>query len=68
MTLWEIFAYGEIPYKSMSNKETIDAIFNGYRMPCPNNCPESVYNLMLNCWQEESARPTFKVKLSAQLS
>lgn len=34
---------------------------NGYRMPCPKNCPEPIYQEMLNCWDRNpDKRPTFE--------
>ena len=32
----------------------------GYRLPAPMECPEAVYQLMLDCWQKErNHRPSF---------
>lgn len=50
-------------YKEIdSNKEDVQELLNylkqGKRLECPKNCPESVYNLMLRCWQyEPECRP-----------
>ena len=31
-------------------------------MPAPQNCPEKLYNIMLDCWREESrTHPTFEI-------
>lgn len=58
--LWEIFSGGKMPYAGMTNAQTRDEVIRkGYRMPCPNNCPEQVYELMLECWKyAEADRPT----------
>jgi fyn-related kinase len=44
----------------MSNTEVINKVENQYRMPCPANCPQYLYDIMMECWQYEPARrPTF---------
>uniref|UniRef100_A0AAQ5ZX78 Tyrosine-protein kinase n=1 Tax=Amphiprion ocellaris TaxID=80972 RepID=A0AAQ5ZX78_AMPOC len=59
--LTEIVTYGRIPYPGMSNPEVIQNLERGYRMPIPENCPESLYNIMCQCWTEEPEnRPTFE--------
>ena len=59
--LYELTTYGRIPYPGMSNAEVTEKLQKGYRMPCPNGCPEILYALMRECWEEEaSSRPTFK--------
>jgi fyn-related kinase len=45
----------------MSNYEVISEIDNNYRMPCPKNCPQYLYDIMMECWQcEPVSRPTFE--------
>jgi len=57
---WEILTYGERPYWNWSNQEVIKGIEKGYRLPPPVDCPEALYQLMLDCWQKDRAmRPTF---------
>ncbi|XP_040291042.1 tyrosine-protein kinase HCK [Bufo bufo] len=57
----EIVTYGRTPYPGMSNLEVITALERGYRMPCPTNCPQALYNIMLQCWQQSpEQRPTFE--------
>ncbi|XP_077109216.1 tyrosine-protein kinase HCK [Ranitomeya variabilis] len=57
----EIITYGRTPYPGMSNLEVITALERGYRMPCPANCPQELYGIMLQCWQQNSEqRPTFE--------
>mmetsp|Transcript_23883 Transcript_23883/g.33477 ORF Transcript_23883/g.33477 Transcript_23883/m.33477 type:complete len:928 (-) Transcript_23883:126-2909(-) len=60
IVLWEIFENGSLPYRGMGNNEATEAVINGYRLPKPNRCPDSVYVLMMQCWAEEpSDRPSF---------
>ncbi|XP_016125434.1 tyrosine-protein kinase Lck-like [Sinocyclocheilus grahami] len=59
--LTEIVTYGRIPYPGMTNPEVIANLERGYRMPCPDNCPEDLYDIMKHCWTENpDNRPTFE--------
>uniref|UniRef100_A0A8D0C4D2 Tyrosine-protein kinase n=1 Tax=Salvator merianae TaxID=96440 RepID=A0A8D0C4D2_SALMN len=59
--LTEIITYGRIPYPGMNNPEVIQNLERGYRMPAPDNCPEELYKLMLQCWKDSpEQRPTFE--------
>uniref|UniRef100_A0A673KHA5 receptor protein-tyrosine kinase n=1 Tax=Sinocyclocheilus rhinocerous TaxID=307959 RepID=A0A673KHA5_9TELE len=60
IVMWEVMSYGERPYWDMSNQDVIKAIEEGYRLPPPMDCPVSLHQLMLDCWQKERAeRPKF---------
>ena len=38
----EVVTLGKSPYPDLENSEVVDAICDdGYRMPCPENCPSS---------------------------
>ncbi|KAJ8984037.1 hypothetical protein NQ317_012261, partial [Molorchus minor] len=42
-------------------RDVIKSIEKGYRLPAPMDCPEAIYQLMLDCWQKERThRPTFQ--------
>ena len=59
--LYEIVTYGRFPYPGMNNQQVLEAVPVGYRMPCPHGCPESLYEVMLECWKDEADhRPTFE--------
>jgi len=59
--LWEIFEFGKVPYQTMSNREALEAVLEGYRLEKPKSCPEEVYTLMLRCWNDDpEQRPSFK--------
>ncbi|XP_069742734.1 proto-oncogene tyrosine-protein kinase LCK-like [Narcine bancroftii] len=59
--LTEIVTYGRVPYPGMSNPEVIRSLEHGYRMPRPDNCPNELYDIMLNCWKNvPEDRPTFE--------
>ena len=51
----------------MMNREVLERVESGYRMPKPpipppqQPCPDSLYELMLQCWhRDEYQRPTFE--------
>ncbi|XP_036386179.1 proto-oncogene tyrosine-protein kinase Src isoform X1 [Megalops cyprinoides] len=59
--LTELATKGRVPYPGMVNREVLDQVERGYRMPCPAECPESLHELMLSCWRKEpEERPTFE--------
>lgn len=45
----------------MANREVLDQVENGYRMPKPRNCPDSMYEAMRKTWDKTPQnRPTFE--------
>ena len=45
----------------MVNREVLEQVERGYRMPCPQGCPESLHELMNLCWKKDpDERPTFE--------
>nr|CAD7266077.1 unnamed protein product [Timema shepardi] len=45
----------------MTNAEVLHQVEHGYRMPCPPGCPNSLYDIMLECWHKDPMkRPTFE--------
>ncbi|XP_043531668.1 ephrin type-A receptor 2 isoform X1 [Chiloscyllium plagiosum] len=60
IVMWEVLSYGERPYWDMSNHEVMKSINEGFRLPAPMDCPSAIYQLMMQCWQQERAkRPKF---------
>nr|KAF6472613.1 src-related kinase lacking C-terminal regulatory tyrosine and N-terminal myristylation sites [Molossus molossus] len=58
--LYEVFTYGQCPYEGLSNRETLQRIARGYRLPRPAACPAEAYVLMLGCWKgSPEERPAF---------
>lgn len=58
----ELVTKGKTPYPGMSNHEVIEqAVHRGFRMPKPMHCPDSMYRMLLKCWNNEPLeRPTFE--------
>ncbi|XP_073325034.1 ephrin type-A receptor 2a [Pagrus major] len=60
IVMWEVMAFGERPYWDMSNHEVMKAINEAFRLPAPMDSPSAIYQLMLQCWQQDRAkRPRF---------
>ncbi|XP_037584162.1 tyrosine-protein kinase Yes [Cebus imitator] len=57
----ELVTKGRVPYPGMVNREVLEQVDRGYRMPCPQGCPESLHDLMNQCWKKDpNERPTFE--------
>jgi serine/threonine protein kinase len=62
IVLWELFSFGKMPYAGMSNAKAATKVLNGYKMPCPENCPQEIYGLMEICWAiDPNDRPSIQV-------
>ncbi|NXY16787.1 EPHA8 protein, partial [Atrichornis clamosus] len=60
IVMWEVLAYGERPYWNMTNRDVINSVEEGYRLPAPMGCPTTLHQLMLDCWQKDRGeRPRF---------
>uniref|UniRef100_A0A674NTL7 receptor protein-tyrosine kinase n=1 Tax=Takifugu rubripes TaxID=31033 RepID=A0A674NTL7_TAKRU len=59
--LWEIFSLGGSPYPDVPlTQEFYSALKRGYRMNRPEHAPQSIFDLMKQCWEEKpQSRPTF---------
>ncbi|XP_070765844.1 tyrosine-protein kinase Srms isoform X3 [Enoplosus armatus] len=58
--LYEMMSRGKMPYEGKSNKEVLDLLSSGFRLPCPTRCPQNIYRIMMDCWAAEpSKRPSF---------
>ncbi|XP_045459480.1 tyrosine-protein kinase Shark [Melitaea cinxia] len=60
VTLWEMFSYGQQPYGDMRGIEAIQIVESGQRLEQPEDCPDEIYQVMLDCWAySPDLRPTF---------
>ncbi|XP_030830350.1 tyrosine kinase receptor Cad96Ca-like [Strongylocentrotus purpuratus] len=58
--MWEILTLGARPYTGMESGQVKMAVEVGYRLPKPDHCSQSLYDLMLECWIDDPrGRPTF---------
>uniref|UniRef100_A0A0E9S5Q5 Serine-threonine/tyrosine-protein kinase catalytic domain-containing protein n=1 Tax=Anguilla anguilla TaxID=7936 RepID=A0A0E9S5Q5_ANGAN len=67
--MWEIMSRGQQPFFWLENKDVINQLEQGIRLPKPEDCPLTLYSLMTCCWTyDPRERPTFTelvCKLSA---
>lgn len=57
----EVVTKGAMPYPGMNNRQVLEAVEEGYRMPKPEASPAPLYEIMLSCWRKEpEERPTFE--------
>ncbi|KAI3381881.1 hypothetical protein SNEBB_010180 [Seison nebaliae] len=75
--MWEIFSYGVKPWSNRSNREISSILEVGERLLQPDDVPDTLYNLMNNCWfYDTKKRPSiaiineclYKIKLIVQSS
>ncbi|XP_031559844.1 inactive tyrosine-protein kinase transmembrane receptor ROR1-like isoform X2 [Actinia tenebrosa] len=60
VVLWELFSYGAQPYYGLSNEDVMHRFREFVLLPCPLDCPTSVYSLMNDCWNIlPPSRPRF---------
>ena len=60
--LYEIITEGSTPYPGVNSDQVLDMVQKGYRMPCPNGCPQKLYEIMRQCWRDKAAsRPSFEL-------
>ena len=45
--------HGQVPYPGMTNREVLEKVEQGYRMPPPPGCPDLLYQIMMDCWKED---------------
>ncbi|XP_028402533.1 tyrosine-protein kinase SRK2-like [Dendronephthya gigantea] len=59
--LTELVTRGRIPYAGMTNSEVLGKVEAGYRMEQMKDCPNALYQIMLECWKAvPDERPTFE--------
>eukprot|EP00117_Sycon_ciliatum_P026612 scpid71116/ scgid21808/ Fibroblast growth factor receptor 4 len=60
VVLWEIATLGCTPYPEIETKNLYPCIASGYRMDEPRACPEGLYDIMVECWNDTpDDRPSF---------
>uniref|UniRef100_A0A8C9GDW2 Hepatocyte growth factor receptor n=1 Tax=Piliocolobus tephrosceles TaxID=591936 RepID=A0A8C9GDW2_9PRIM len=60
--LWELLTRGAPPYPHIDPFDLTHFLAQGRRLPQPEYCPDSLYQVMQQCWEADpAARPTFGV-------
>ncbi|XP_065669121.1 platelet-derived growth factor receptor alpha isoform X4 [Hydra vulgaris] len=60
IVLWEICTMGGSPYPGLPTEDLFEYLTAGKRMSQPVTCPDELYEIMVQCWQERSEeRPWF---------
>ena len=54
VVLWEIFSFGTQPYENVSNEEVVAHILKPELLKQPIGCPDSMYEIMKQCWNYHS--------------
>ena len=71
VTMWELFTLAnEQPYSEMTDRELIRDAIKGFKrqlLPKPNECPDSVYQIMMQCWSAQPEQRSTFAKLHDQL-
>ncbi|KAM8726490.1 protein tyrosine kinase 2 beta, b isoform 2-T5 [Acanthopagrus schlegelii] len=58
--MWEIMSCGQQPFFWLENRDVINQLEQGIRLPKPDNCPPALYSLMTRCWSYDPRdRPNF---------
>lgn len=58
--VWEIMSRGKQPFHWLDNRDVINQLEQGNRLPKPEQCPPALYSLMTCCWSyDPRERPTF---------
>ncbi|XP_041832020.1 protein tyrosine kinase 2 beta, b [Melanotaenia boesemani] len=58
--VWEVMSRGQQPFFWLENRDVINQLEQGIRLPKPDNCPPALYSLMTRCWSyDPRERPSF---------
>eukprot|EP00049_Salpingoeca_infusionum_P022262 m.5825 g.5825 ORF g.5825 m.5825 type:complete len:865 (+) comp5095_c0_seq1:513-3107(+) len=47
---YEMMTGGLVPYVQFKNKKVKEEVLSGYRLPCPDLCPPTFHEIMMDCW------------------
>jgi hypothetical protein len=49
VTLWEIYSFGQTPYRELSNQQVLENISIRDVLQCPSACPSNIYGMIVEC-------------------
>nr|XP_015814408.2 macrophage-stimulating protein receptor [Nothobranchius furzeri]XP_015814410.2 macrophage-stimulating protein receptor [Nothobranchius furzeri]XP_054586511.1 macrophage-stimulating protein receptor [Nothobranchius furzeri] len=59
--LWELLTRGASPYPDVDPYDITYYLLQGRRLPQPQYCPDTLYSVMLTCWNPDpECRPSFR--------
>lgn len=65
VVLWEMWNRGAQPYAGCSNAEVMEMIRYNRLLPQSHDTPQTIQQMMMECWQESPAmRPNFEILLN----
>uniref|UniRef100_A0A8B9PUM0 Macrophage stimulating 1 receptor n=1 Tax=Apteryx owenii TaxID=8824 RepID=A0A8B9PUM0_APTOW len=63
--MWELLTRGASPYPEVDPYDITRYLLRGRRLPQPEYCPDSLYEVMLSCWAPApEERPSFSILVS----
>ena len=60
VVMWEVFSFAMQPYYGKMNDQVMNEVRRGHTLSRPDDCHESIFEIMRSCWQmEPHRRPSF---------
>merc|ERR1719326_261796 len=53
IVFYEIMTAGAVPYVKWRNAQVKQEVTEGYRLPCPAECPQEFHDVMMKTWQQD---------------
>ncbi|KAI6171765.1 Receptor protein-tyrosine kinase [Aphelenchoides besseyi] len=67
VTLWEIYTFGQQPYRELNNQQVLENMHHKDVLPCPPSCPPNIYCMIVECCNEHTERRPKFVELHKKL-